>query len=81
MLKEHAEAAAQELSRKKIETSEVREKSAVPENQRNKKSEECQGDVEKIQMKNKKDEDLHWIFDSFVSERSKLVWFSNWKHR
>ena len=50
MLKEHAEAAAQELSRKKSETSEAREKNEAPETQRNKKkSEACQEDVEKDQ--------------------------------
>ena len=60
MMEEHAEAAAQELSRKKIETIEAREKNEVPETQRNKKkSEACQEDVEKIKMKNhNKDEEL-----------------------
>ena len=40
VLKDHAEAAAEELSRKKIEFSEVREKNERPENQRNKKRSE-----------------------------------------
>ena len=61
VLKNYIEAATEELSRKKIEFSEAREKNERPENQRNKKrSEDFQRerDIEKIKKKkNKKDDD------------------------
>ena len=60
MLKDYTEAATEELSRKKMELSEVREKNEMIETQRNRmKSEEAQEDVEKIKKKkNKKNDDL-----------------------
>ena len=59
MLQDYTEAGTEELTRKKNDLSEVREKNTMIETQRNKKkSEETQEDVEKIKKKkNKKDED------------------------
>ena len=83
-LKEYAEAVVEELSRKKIEISEVRKKNEKIEIRRNKKkSKECQEDYEKI----KKDDELrkHNEKDDLTNKRRNLKHsaqsWKRWKER
>ena len=59
MLKDCTEIATEELSRKKLELDDVKEKNGMIETQRNKKKSEAAEEVEKIKKKkNKKDDDF-----------------------